>query len=178
MGLLSRIKSVFLSPVNGWNLAKFLFFFGVFWNVQRWLILSTEWHTLTSLLLGWYKQGGNLRMWARQVSELGSFIPATPTTPPPAPRLFGYGCAGVKASSSVAPQIEEKDVKRSQRAWKTVDPVELEAGWAPGGAWDWLLLSWCHGFLSGFWMTQDGENKRMTVGDCRWWYDLVCWRMF
>lgn len=33
---------------------------------------------------------------------------------------------GVKASSSVAPQIEEKDVKRSQRAWKTVDPVEME----------------------------------------------------
>jgi hypothetical protein len=88
MGLLSRIKSVFLSPVNGWNLAKFLFFFGVFWNVQRWLILSTEWHTLTSLLLGWYKQGGNLRMWARQVSELGSFIPATPTTPPTCAATF------------------------------------------------------------------------------------------
>ena len=173
MGLLSRIKSGSLSPVNGWNLAKFLVFFGVFWNVQRWLILSTEWHTLTSLLLGWYKQGGNLRMWARQVSELGSFIPATPTIPTCAAtfRLWLRRSQGVQFGGPADRRERRQAVAAGLEDGGSCRDGGRVSSCYPGGAW-------CHGFFRGFWMTQDGENKRMTLGDCRWWYYFVCWRMF
>ena len=107
------------------------FFFGVFWNVQRWLILSTEWHTLTSLLLGWYKQGGNLRMWARQVSELGSFIPATPYYPPHLRRDF----SGMAAQESRRPVRWPRRSKRKTSNGRS----------GPGRRW--ILSRWRQGEL-------------------------------